>query len=323
MAGDLRGFALEKAEFISRRFRELLSSGEGYIRAHFGVDLSLKAEQWVILFLFTAAVGLLMLAVSCTGVCGGLLGGKKRRSLATSEGNTESDKASLAKSTAKSEEQRKKNKKKLTEKVAQTVHEAQTTLPMKKNKKKPKLDMKPTQQLSTAEGKEQDEGAWETKVSNREKRQQRKKERGPDDSGSPGGWSEEALKSSAGWTDVSLKMSTQMGSVDGPKWSGIPATQPWAQETQGDDDNLLLNVLNDIKNILILINILVYFFSSDWNAPVEHWGNYEEPSAVEPPVFSLKEQADPSDAAKSKKRRRKKKKTEEETASQARNSNIK
>lgn len=30
-------------------------------------------------------------------------------------------------------------------------------------------------------------GAWETKVSNREKRQQRKKERGPDDSGSPGG----------------------------------------------------------------------------------------------------------------------------------------
>ena len=30
-------------------------------------------------------------------------------------------------------------------------------------------------------------GAWETKVSNREKKQQRRKDKGPDDSGSPGG----------------------------------------------------------------------------------------------------------------------------------------
>uniref|UniRef100_A0A8C6S8L8 Metadherin a n=1 Tax=Neogobius melanostomus TaxID=47308 RepID=A0A8C6S8L8_9GOBI len=323
MAGDLRGFALEKAEFISRRFRELLSSGEGYIRAHFGVDLSLKAEQWVILFLFTAAVGLLMLAVSCTGVCGGLLGGKKRRSLATSEGNTESDKASLAKSTAKSEEQRKKNKKKLTEKVAQTrrefrliyylficffgqVHEAQTTLPMKKNKKKPKLDMKPTQQLSTAEGKEQDEGAWETKVSNREKRQQRKKERGPDDSG-----------------NIQYLPSLIVALFICHSEAPANTIEQWSNPQDVEDEWTGFNGMTAVDP------------SSDWNAPVEHWGNYEEPSAVEPPVFSLKEQAatklsedekdneDPSDAAKSKKRRRKKKKTEEETASQARNSNIK
>lgn len=30
-------------------------------------------------------------------------------------------------------------------------------------------------------------GAWETKVSNREKRQQRRRDKGPEDSGSPGG----------------------------------------------------------------------------------------------------------------------------------------
>lgn len=30
-------------------------------------------------------------------------------------------------------------------------------------------------------------GAWETKVSNREKKQQRRKDKGPEDSGSPGG----------------------------------------------------------------------------------------------------------------------------------------
>ncbi|XP_073677877.1 metadherin a isoform X2 [Garra rufa] len=57
----------------------------------------------------------------------------------------------------------------------------------KKNKKKPKPEVKPAQDVSsTTDGKEPDEGAWETKVSNREKRQQRKKEKGPgDSSGSP------------------------------------------------------------------------------------------------------------------------------------------
>lgn len=426
MAGDLRGFVLEKAEFISRRLKELLSSGEGYVQAHFGLDLGLKADQfppWVILF--TAAAGLLMLAVSCTAVCGALLGGKKRRSLATaSQGNTEPDKASLNKNTAKSEELKKKTKKKLNEKKnpsngqpvsisqedfqeneklspkvkAEKVYEVQTTVQMKKNKKKPKLDVKPTQHVSTAEGKEQDEGAWETKVSNREKRQLRKKERGPDDSGSPGGvetlkapaegpgakttkrnknhdhqfskssgkgdstgavssWSEESMKNSAGWTDISLKMSTQMGSVDGPKWSGIPAAQPWTQETQAAWSGIESRMKNDLNSVSFSMlglstteppanpieqwtnqqdpedewsgfnGMTAADPSSDWNAPVEHWGNYEEPPAVEASVFPLKEQSvklsgdekeseDPSDAVKAKKRRRKKKKTEEETASQ-------
>ncbi|KAF7691280.1 hypothetical protein HF521_011577 [Silurus meridionalis] len=57
----------------------------------------------------------------------------------------------------------------------------------KKSKKKPKPEVKPTQAVSSTDGKEPDEGAWETKISNREKRQQRKKEKGSnDESGSPG-----------------------------------------------------------------------------------------------------------------------------------------
>lgn len=58
----------------------------------------------------------------------------------------------------------------------------------KKNKKKPKTPAKEAKS-APSERKELDEaGAWETKVSNREKRQQRRKDKGTgDESGSPGG----------------------------------------------------------------------------------------------------------------------------------------
>lgn len=86
MAGDWEGFALEKAELLSSRLKELLSSGQGYIQAQFGVDLGLKPElypTWVILS--TAAAGLLLLLCLswAAAVCGrgGLLlfVGKTRR----------------------------------------------------------------------------------------------------------------------------------------------------------------------------------------------------------------------------------------------------
>ncbi|GAA6092267.1 metadherin a isoform X8 [Tachysurus ichikawai] len=122
----------------------------------------------------------------------------------------------------------------------------------KKSKKKTKPEVKPTQAVSSADGKEPDEGAWETKISNREKRQQRKKEKGPnDESGSPGGgqqtenpavkapvntkknkesmnlkavkgdasvtpvqstWNNVSSVNSGGWTDLSVKLPPQ-GSV--------------------------------------------------------------------------------------------------------------
>lgn len=126
MAGDLRGLALEKAELLSSHLKELLSSGQGYVRARFGVDLGLKPElypTWVILS--TAAAGLLLLiSLSWAAVCGGLLAGKKRGSPVThgssSGGGGEPLKAGFAK-TAKPEEQKKKNKKKTVEKVPQAA----------------------------------------------------------------------------------------------------------------------------------------------------------------------------------------------------------
>lgn len=123
MAGDLRGFALEKAELLSGHLKELLASGQGYVRAHLGVDLGLKPElypTWVILS--TAAAGLLLLlGLSWAAVCGGLLAGKKRGSPFTHSSGVGSSggepvKAGFAK-TAKPEEQKKKNKKKTLEKV--------------------------------------------------------------------------------------------------------------------------------------------------------------------------------------------------------------
>lgn len=117
MAGDFRGFALEKAELLSSRLKEVLSSGQGYVRAQFGVDLGLKPElypTWVILS--TAAVGLLLLlGLSWAAVCSGLFIGKKRGS-PVSQGICEPDKVNLAK-IAKPEEQKKRSRKKTHEKV--------------------------------------------------------------------------------------------------------------------------------------------------------------------------------------------------------------
>ncbi|XP_060099448.1 LOW QUALITY PROTEIN: protein LYRIC [Heteronotia binoei] len=109
----------------------------------------------------------------------------------------------------KGEEQKKRNKKKPPEKMGrlngQPAHEVseeeiiqtvqrdnlkqpsdaeKKTEKSKKNKKKPKGDAKMVQDQSRAEGKEIDEGAWETKISNREKRQQRKRDKVLTDAGS-------------------------------------------------------------------------------------------------------------------------------------------
>ncbi|XP_074543049.1 metadherin a [Halichoeres trimaculatus] len=446
MAGDLKDFALEKAELLSARLKEALTLGNEYVRAQFGIDLDLKPElypTWVILS--TAAVGvLLLLCLSWAAVCGGLLAGKKRGSPIT-QGSTEPDKATVVK-TAKPEEQKKRNKKKTLEKRSQSngqpvtgaqeevkvtegvskqaapvkpekVHEVLAPVQVKKNKKKTKVDVKQVQNVSTADGKEPDEGAWETKVSNREKKQQRRKDKGPEDSGSPGGvdtpktsveapvataptntkksrgnqepahsrttvkgdaptgavsssWREETSVNGGGWTDISL-IPGQISAMEGTKWSAIPETahyrappkrQSWAQETQaawsGIDGQMKTN-LNPVSFSMLgrnptdpISNSIELQWvsgpevddewsgfngtasvdpSSDWNAPMEHWGNYEEPPVLLTPAPPPKEQPvshkvsedekdteDPADgAAKSKKKRKKKKKAEEEATSEA------
>ena len=118
MAGDIRGFALEKAELLSSRLKEILSTGQGYIQARFGVDLGLKPElypTWIILS--SAAVALLvLLGLSWAAVCGTGLPRKKRGSPAVSQSVGQADKSVSAKS-GRAEEQRKRNRKKVLDKV--------------------------------------------------------------------------------------------------------------------------------------------------------------------------------------------------------------
>uniref|UniRef100_A0A3Q3XKS4 Uncharacterized protein n=1 Tax=Mola mola TaxID=94237 RepID=A0A3Q3XKS4_MOLML len=330
MAEDIRGFALEKAELLSSRLKEILSTGQGYIQARFGVDLGLKPElypTWIILS--TAAAGLLVLL----GLSGGLPG-KKRGYPAVSQGVGQPDKAVSAKS-GRAEEQRKRNRKKTLDKVrGSTITTGQSKrvppfivvrnlfMPdkrihsVKKSKKKPKTDVKPVQ--FTNDGKEPDDGAWETKVSNREKKQQRRKDKGGKDCGSPGGINftlctkigesqkylesqfvpplsvpsvsssrrDEPSVNGGGWTDISMKM-RGMGA---PKWDAIhtathyrapPKHQSWTQETQGTPTT------STSEHGMATVDP-----SSDWNAPVEHWGNYEEVVVI--PAPPPKEQLAPN-----------------------------
>ncbi|XP_060948456.1 metadherin a isoform X2 [Limanda limanda] len=458
MAGDLRGFALEKAEMLSGRVKELLSAGQGYVRAQLGVDLGLKPElypTWVVLS--TAAAGLLLLlALSWAAVCGRGHPGKKRGAPGT-QAEPEPVKADVAVA-AKPEEPRKRNKKKPGERAPQAavtscrvtktqsngqpvtvaqeevkvtavvskqapkakagkVVEVQAPVQVKKNKKKLKTDVKPVQIVSKKDSKEPEDGAWETKVSAREKKQQRRKDKGPEDSGSSGGvevpkshvttaaaptnskkhrgnheslpprtsgkvdtasaagkasssWREEPSVNGVGWTDSSLKIQGQMGAMDGAKWRNVPSAphyrgpaehQRWTQEAQawsGIDGRIKtelnpvsfpmrgLNTSDPISNSMEMQwasnppvddewsgynGQAAADSASDWNAPAEHWGNYEEPPVLVKAAAPLKEQPAPNKvseddkdaedssggAAKSKKKRNKKKKAEEEAASEA------
>ncbi|KAA0710494.1 Protein LYRIC [Triplophysa tibetana] len=217
MDRDWRTLATQRAEYVSDRLRGLLSSGVDFLRTELGVDLGLKPEKypsWTILSAAASLLFVLVLVAAC--------GRRKRRTApvtATSSPCTAAEtqiKATLPPKNVKTEpsEPKKKNKKKAADKQkaqenGQTVAEPKEEIKVKekkktppapepapvqppvdakakKIKKKPKPEVKATQDVSSSVGKEPDEGAWETKVSNREKRQQRKKEKGPgDSSGSP------------------------------------------------------------------------------------------------------------------------------------------
>ncbi|XP_011607234.2 protein LYRIC-like isoform X1 [Takifugu rubripes] len=431
MAGDFHGFTLEKAEQLSGRLREVLSSGQAYMLTRFGVDLGLDPDlypTWIVLSA-TAVVLLLLLALSWAAVRGAPLLRKTPASRADLR-SCEPDKAGLAKP-VRAEEQRKRNKKKPPEKKTHQsngqpgnvapqrenppgtvlkpkedktlVQIVQNPVQVKKNKKKARTDVKPVQHVSTNDLKEPDEGAWETKVSHREKKQQRRKDKGPEDSGSPGGTAapkphvvtaltkknrgngdsrgagkgstatraappgrkEQPSVNSGGRTDASVKTAEQMGAARSSvhtaaqfsvsqkhqtqaAWSssegqmksgtspaafsalGCDATEPPSNpaERRGSqyDEWSGFNRTSPADP------------SSDWYAPVEHWGNYEGVSVMAAPpvkqepaphVVSLKpateseKREDPSDgAARAKKRRRRKKNTEEEGASDAQTAKL-
>ncbi|XP_056877471.1 protein LYRIC-like isoform X4 [Takifugu flavidus] len=452
MAGDFHGFTLEKAEQLFGRLREVLSSGQAYILTRFGVDLGLDPDlypTWIVLSA-TAVVLLLLLALSWAAVRGAPLLGKTPASRADLR-SCEPDEAGLAKP-VRAEEQRKRNKKKPPEKKTHQsngqpgnvapqrenppgtvlkpkedktlVQIVQNPVQVKKNKKKARTDVKPVQHVSTNDLKEPDEGAWETKVSHREKKQQRRKDKGPEDSGSPGGTaapkphvvtaltkknrgnsdSRGAGKgstatravNSGGRTDASVKTAEQMGAArssvhTAAQFSVSQKHQSWSQETQGPGGHqgaleqykskagrdtgkrrgrtawsssegqmksgtspaatsaLGCDATEPPSNPAERRGSQYDEWSgfnrtspadpsSDWYAPVEHWGNYEGVSVMAAPpvkqepaphVVSLKpaseseKREDPSDgAARAKKRRRRKKNPEEEGASDAQTAKL-
>ncbi|XP_043543580.1 protein LYRIC-like isoform X2 [Chiloscyllium plagiosum] len=145
--------------------------------------------------------------------------------------------------------------------VKQQLDTEKKTEKTKKNKKKPKADMKQLQEepQNWAEGKETDEGAWETKISSREKRQQRRRDRGINESPSVDsslpavgseavpaqqhtiasaglgprktkgvetavapGWGEQLTVNGGSWCDIPVKLPTQINATKDDKWRQIP-----------------------------------------------------------------------------------------------------
>ncbi|XP_059899164.1 protein LYRIC-like [Gadus macrocephalus] len=220
MATNLQALAFEKAELLSSRLKEIISSGQGYIQNQLGLDLGLNLDvypTWVLLS--TAAAGLLVvLVLSWVAICGGASVGKTRGSSFTKVQVEEPLKADLNNS-VKPDDQKRKNKKKSSEKKGQSngrqfsaphddtasretssqqppaeklpvkltvVQVEKAPVQVKKNKKKAKAIVRPVISVFTCDETEPDAGAWETQVSQRERKQQRKKDKGPEDAGSPG-----------------------------------------------------------------------------------------------------------------------------------------
>ncbi|XP_049709842.1 protein LYRIC isoform X2 [Elephas maximus indicus] len=205
----------QQAEEGSARLREMLSVGLGFLRTELGLDLGLEPKRypgWVIL-VGTGALGLLLLlllgygwAAACAGARKKRRSPPRKREEAAAAPAPAPDDLALLKN-LRSEEQKKKNRKKLPEKpkpngrtvevaedeIVRTPRNVSAKQPLepdkkneksKKNKKKSKSDAKAAQNSSRHDGKEVDEGAWETKISHREKRQQRKRDKVLTDSGS-------------------------------------------------------------------------------------------------------------------------------------------
>ncbi|XP_048795957.1 protein LYRIC isoform X2 [Lagopus muta] len=218
-AGGWQEAAAQQAEQTAARVRDVLSGGLGLLRTELGLELGLDPQglpTWLALAL-PAVLGLALLGLLLAAACGGGLRKKAARSAAERKGDeavalTASGGPGRAAGPGpgllKGEEQKKRNKKKLQEKAArpngrsfldvsedeviQPVRKENTKQPSdaeKKNekskkKKKSKGDAKTAPDSSRLDGKEADEGTWETKISNREKRQQRKRDKVMTDGGS-------------------------------------------------------------------------------------------------------------------------------------------
>lgn len=191
MAPGWQEIASQHVEQITGNVREILSYGLVFLKSELGIDLGLNPDlcaPWVLLL--TAWIGLVLLLVLWVSVCRGV----SRRLTETPDTGIEPP---TKKPDNKADEPKKKNRRKNAEKKAQKNGLAvepqedpkvlDTTGPpemkadkAKKNKKKQKAPVKEKSSAS-GDGKEPDEGTWETKVSNREKRQKKRKDKTPGD----------------------------------------------------------------------------------------------------------------------------------------------
>ncbi|KAF4022451.1 hypothetical protein G4228_014249 [Cervus hanglu yarkandensis] len=286
----------QQAEDGSARLQEMLSVGLGFLRTELGLDLGLEPKRypgWVIL-VGTGALGLLLLFLLGYGWAAACAGARKKR---RSPPRKREEAAAAAPAPAaddqgvlknlRSEEQKKKNRKKLQEKpkpngrtievaeeeVVRTPRSVTAKQPIetdkkneksKKNKKKSKSDAKAVQNSSRHDGKEVDEGAWETKISHREKRQQRKRDKVQSDSGSldstvPGiestatvtteqltaasfpvgskknkvspGLNENLTVNGGGWNEKSMKLSSQISAGE-EKWNSVSPASAGKRKTE-------------------------------------------------------------------------------------------
>ncbi|KAM9626875.1 protein LYRIC isoform 3-T3 [Trichechus inunguis] len=285
----------QQAEEGSARLREMLSVGLGFLRTELGLDLGLEPKRypgWVIL-VGTGTLGLLLLLLLGCGWAAACAGARKKRrsqprkreEAAAAPAPAPDDLAVLK--NLRSEEQKKKNRKKLPEKpkpngrtvemaedeVVHTPRNVSAKQPLepdkkneksKKNKKKSKSDAKAVQNSSRQDGKEVDEGAWETKISHREKRQQRKRDKVLTDSGSldstiPGientitvtteqlttasfpvgskknkvssGLSENLTVNGGGWNEKSVKLASQISTGE-EKWNSVSPASAGKRKTE-------------------------------------------------------------------------------------------
>ncbi|CAB1334174.1 unnamed protein product [Coregonus sp. 'balchen'] len=313
MAENWQDATCQQVKLIAGRLNELLSTGLDLLHSELGVDFGVKPEIPPWLIFLAACIGLVLMVAMWASACRGLF--KKRATIIEVDETIESTKPAPIK-VARAEEQKKK-KRKPTEKKSQpngrTVAELQEevrvtedNLPVvphhspqvktekasevKKTKKKQKQAVKEAKTASS-HGKESEEvsGTWETKVSNKEKREQRRKDKTTGDgSGSPGGvdplpstpptestkaspkaaapGSEEAPVVSGEWTDraVTAQEAPALTIVpDQEHWNSPESNQDtsvWGQETDGGSAAAVDS-------------------SSDWIAPEVVWGNNEEPPA--------------------------------------------
>lgn len=201
--------ASQQVKLLTNRVNELLAKGQLWLRSELGVDLGLKPElipPWVILV--AACFGLVLMIALWASACRALF--RKHPAAQTVEDSTEVKRGGKP---AKPEEQKKKKKKAekksqpngravvepqeeaiVTEEIVPHHHpptpevKTEKAAEVKKSKKKAKQAAKEMAKTVTTDGKEPEEGTWETKVSNKEKREQRKKDKGSSDgSASPGG----------------------------------------------------------------------------------------------------------------------------------------